>query len=204
EGSAAFTTETRPGRLMQMVHDDRISVIVCVPRILENLKNEVERRFRPSINAAPANSGWLGVIRRMWRYRRIHSSLGWKFWAFVAGGARLDPELEDFWVRLGFLVVQGYGLTEASPVVAVNHPFNTRRGSLGKVVEGQDVMIAADGEILVRGESVTIMEGGWLHTGDLGEIDPEGRLYYRGRKKDMIVTPEGLNVHPEDVEGVLH
>ena len=203
-GSVAFTTETHPGRLIQMVHSDRISVIVSVPRILENLKNEVERQFRPARDGATHGYGWIGVARRWWRYRRIHSRFGWKFWAFVAGGARVDPDLEDFWSRLGFLVIQGYGLTEASPVVAVNHPFNTRRGSLGKVVEGQDVMIAPDGEILVRGESVTTTDGGWLHTGDLGEIDAERRLYYRGRKKDMIVTPEGLNVHPEDVEGVLH
>ncbi|PYS49874.1 MAG: hypothetical protein DMG13_22385 [Acidobacteria bacterium] len=214
EGSAAFTTETHPGRLIQIVHHDRISIVVSVPRILENLKNEVERQFSPSppgptgrgwrANGAPGEGHSVGVLRRCWRYRRIHSRFGWKFWAFVAGGARVDPELEDFWSRLGFLVIQGYGLTEASPVVAVNHPFNTRRGSLGKVVEGQDVMIAPDGEILVRGESVTITNGGWLHTGDLGEMDAEGRLYYRGRKKDVIVTPEGLNVHPEDVEGILH
>src|SRR6266581_1849095 len=203
-GSVAFTTETHPGRLIQMVHSDRISVIVSVPRILENLKNEVERQFRPARDGATHGYGWIGVARRWWRYRRIHSRFGWKFWAFVAGGARVDPDLEDFWSRLGFLVIQGYGLTEASPVVAVNHPFNTRRGSLGKVVEGQDVMIAPDGEILVRGESVTTTGGGWLHTGDLGEIDSEGRLYYRGRKKDMIVTGEGMNVHAEDVEAILN
>src|SRR5206468_7926047 len=135
EGAAAFTTETHPGRLIQMVHDDRISVIASVPRILENLKNEVERQFSPFSSATAAGRPRLGTVGRWWRYRRIHSRFGWKFWAFVAGGARLDPGLEDFWGQLGFLVIQGYGLTEASPVVAVNHPFNARRGSLGKVVE---------------------------------------------------------------------
>jgi long-chain acyl-CoA synthetase len=196
-GSVAFTSETHPGRIIQLVHDNRISVIVSVPRILENLKNEVQR-LQPG--SRPHGSHWLV---RWFRHRDIHSRFGWKFWAFVSGGARLDPDLEDFWSDLGFPVIQGYGLTEASPVVAVNHPFNSRRGSLGKVVPGQDVMISPDGEILVRGESVTSTDGGWLCTGDLGEIDAEGRLYYRGRKKDMIVTPEGLNVHPDDVEAVL-
>src|SRR5262245_8828315 len=78
-----------------------------------------------------------------------------------------------------------------------------RHGSLGKVVPGQDVTIASDGEILIRGESVTT-DGEWLHTGDLGEIDAEGHLYFRGRKKDLIVTSEGLNVYPDDTERVLN
>jgi long-chain acyl-CoA synthetase len=196
EGTAVFTSEIHPVRIIEFVRANRISVIVCVPRILENLKTEVERNFKTEEKST-------GIASRLWRHRQIHRRFGWKFWAFVAGGARLDPQLEEFWKRRGFAVIQGYGLTEASPVIAVNHPFDTRTGSLGKAVEGQDVMIAPDGEILVRGDSVTT-ESGWLHTGDLGEMDAEGRLYFRGRKKDTIVTPEGLNVHPEDVEAVLN
>ena len=200
EGSVVFTSEIHPGKIIKLVHDHRISVIVSVPRILENLKNEISRQF----DVKSVDDRRIGVLQRWWRYRRVHSRFGFKFWAFVVGGARVEPELEEFWSGLGFAVIQGYGLTEASPVVAVNHPLNARAGSLGKVVPGQDVMIAPDGEILVRGESVTTTDGGWLHTGDLGEIDSEGRLYYRGRKKDMIVTADGLNVHPEDVEKVLN
>jgi long-chain acyl-CoA synthetase len=199
EGAVAFTSEIHSSKIMHFVRSNRISVIVSVPRILENLKNEVEREFG-KLGTEP-----LSVVHRLWRYRRVHRRFGWKFWAFVVGGARVDPELEEFWKHLGFAVIQGYGLTEASSVVAVNHPFHSRTGSVGKVVEGQDVRIAEDGEILVRGESVTqTTNGEWLHTGDLGEMDSEGRLYYRGRKKDMIVTPDGLNVHPEDVEAVLN
>jgi len=187
-GSVVFTNDFHPARVIEIVRKNRISVIVCVPRILENLKNLVARS-QPPDNL----SFWY-----------LHSRFGWKFWAFVVGGARVDPDLEVFWKKQRFAVVQGYGLTEASPVVAVNHPFDTRTGSLGKVVPGQEVMIAPDGEILVRGESVTTTDGGWLHTGDFGEIDADGRLYFRGRKKDVIVTPEGLNVYPEDVEAVLN
>jgi long-chain acyl-CoA synthetase len=204
EGAVAFTSELHPARLIELIHDNRISVTVAVPRILEVIQHEVERSG--TLPQEPRTRGVLGVAARWWRYRKVHSRFGWKFWAFVAGGARVDPKLEEFWSRLGLLVIQGYGLTEASPVVAVNHPFGATSGSLGKPVPGQEVRVAADGEILVRGESIagaTDAEG-WLHTGDLGRIDSEGRLYYLGRKKEVIVTGEGLNVSPEDVEAVLN
>jgi long-chain acyl-CoA synthetase len=205
EGSVAFTSEIRPSAIINIVQDNRISVLVSVPRILESLRVEVRRHVPAEKAAASHWSGLPGVAERWWKYRKVHSRFGWKFWAFVAGGARVDPDLEEFWGRLGFAVIQGYGLTEASPVVAVNHPFSSRRGSLGKPVPGQEVRIAADGEILVRGESIAgaVDSEGWLHTGDLGEMDSDGRLYFRGRKKDVIVTPEGLNISPDDVEEVL-
>jgi long-chain acyl-CoA synthetase len=134
----------------------------------------------------------------------------------VVGAAPLDPELEAFWGRLGFLVVQGYGLTETAPIVTLNHPLHAKRGAVGKPIAGVEIKIAEDGEILVRGDNVTTgyfnapdatreaFKDGWFHTGDIGELDAEGRLLIRGRKKEMIVTPEGLNVFPEDVERVLN
>ena len=141
---------------------------------------------------------------------------GLKFWAMVVGAAPLDPELEAFWGRLGFVVVQGYGLTETAPIVTLNHPLHARRGTVGKPIAGVEIRIAADGEILVRGDNVTTgyfnapeatreaFADGWFHTGDIGELDAEGQLHIKGRKKEMIVTPEGLNVFPEDVERVLN
>ena len=141
---------------------------------------------------------------------------GLKFWGFVVGAAPLDAELEAFWGELGFAVIQGYGLTETAPIVTLNHPFGTKRGSVGKAIAGVEMKIAQDGEILVRGENVTsgyfnaagetarAFEDGWFHTGDIGEVAPDGQLFIRGRKKEMIVTPEGLNVFPEDVERVLN
>jgi long-chain acyl-CoA synthetase len=141
--------------------------------------------------------------------------LGWKFWAFVVGAAPLDSALEQFWSKLGFLVIQGYGLTETAPIVTLNHPFHAQKGSVGKPIPGVEIKITPEGEILVRGANVTsgyyqvsnaasqVFENGWLHTGDLGELAPDGSLIVRGRKKDVIVTPEGLNVYPEDIERVL-
>ena len=213
DGSAVFMTALHPEAIRKAIRRERTSVLVCVPRILDSLRADVERRY-PRSKTVPPKIG--GPLRRWWRHRDIHRAFGLQFWAFVVGGARLDPETESFWSRIGLLVVQGYGLTETSPVVSVNHPFRARRGTLGEVVGGQEVRIADDGEILVRGDSVVaeyletgtrrvraVDEDGWFHTGDIGERDPEGRLIYRGRKKDVIVTADGMNVYPEDIERAL-
>ena len=126
------------------------------------------------------------MLKRWWRYRAIHRAFGLKFWCFVVGAAPLESSLEEFWSRLGFLVVQGYGLTETAPIVTLNHPFGTSKGSVGKPIAGVDVKIAPDGEILVRGDNVTTgyygaaeatsaaFEDGWFHTGDIGEVDAAG------------------------------
>ena len=112
-------------------------------------------------------------------------------------------------------MIQGYGLTETAPVATLNHPFETHKGTVGKAIGGVEIRIASDGEVLVRGEYATpgyfggaaaenVDAEGWLHTGDIGELDAEKRLKILGRKKEMIVSPDGLNVFPEDVERVLN
>ena len=214
-GSVVFMAELHSKAIIECIRRERVSVLVSVPRVVENLKGEIHRTFGRLPEPAQLR-GVVGVAWRWWRYRRIHAAFGWKFWALVVGGARVDPELEAFWSRLGFVSLQGYGLTETSPVVTVNHPFRVRRGSIGKPMSGQEVRINPDGEILVRGENVAteylaggigspiLHEDGWFHTGDLGSVDEDGCLYYKGRKKDLIVTSDGLNVHPDDVESVLN
>lgn len=214
-GASVFMSDLNPGAIIEAIRRERVSVLVVVPRLVMSLQNEIRRRFDIPGNGLH-RKGLAGVAEKWWRHRALHTALGWKFWAIVLGGAQLDPISEDFWHRVGVLVVQGYGLTETSPVVTVNHPFNAQRGSIGRVLPGQELRIAQDGEILVRGESVVdeylggapgechVSQSGWLHTGDLGRIDAEGRLYYRGRKKEVIVTSEGLNVYPDDVESVLN
>lgn len=214
-GAAVFTTELHPAAILSCIRRHRVSVLVSVPRVLTNL----ERRVRSSVVIPPGRvtrRGLPGVAARWWKYRQVHRMLGWKFWAMVVGGARLEPRQEKWWTEIGYAVIQGYGLTETSPVVAVNHPFRPRRGALGRPLEGQQVRLAPDGEILVRGENVAtqyltarnetsdILDQGWFRTGDVGELDETGVLYYKGRKKDVIVTADGLNVHPQDVESVLN
>jgi long-chain acyl-CoA synthetase len=211
-GTVLFMRGFGPAEIVEQVRSRRVSVVVSVPKILDVLRGHVERAW-PNAREPLAPPGH--IAKRWWRYRAIHRAFGPKFWCFVVGAAPLDRGLEEFWSRLGFLVIQGYGLTETAPIVSLNHPFATARGSVGKPIAGTEVRLAADGEILVRGENVTrgyfdderasaeAFEGGWLRTGDIGELDASGRLFVRGRKKEMIVTPEGLNVFPEDVERVL-
>jgi long-chain acyl-CoA synthetase len=214
DGTVVFMRSFNPHDIVRRVKEWRISVIVCVPKILDVLKAHAVR-LDPAAANPPAG---LSIPARWWRYRRIHGMFGMKFWAFIVGAAPLGPALEDFWKRLGFVVIQGYGLTETAPIVTLNHPFKTNTGSVGTPIAGVEVKIAGDGEILVRGDNVTTgyfesgtAQGGrtldadnWLHTGDVGELDAQGRLFIRGRKKEMIVTPEGLNVFPDDVESVLN
>lgn len=210
-GIVIFMKSFEPGEIVRQIHTRRISVLVCVPKMLELLRGYVISRFPEAADPASRGRWWT----RWWRYRRVHRALGFKFWAFVVGAAPLDSELEQFWSRLGFVVIQGYGLTETAPIVTLNHPFHVQKGTVGKPIPGVEVKIAPDGEILVRGPNVTsgyyqvsnagsqVFEDGWLHTGDLGELAHDGSLIVHGRKKDVIVTPEGLNVYPEDIERVL-
>jgi long-chain acyl-CoA synthetase len=212
-GTVVFTRSFSPEDIVSQIRTRRISVLVCVPKILEVLRGHILRAAPESAEPPPTGRHW---ALRWWRYRRVHRLFGFKFWAIVVGAAALDPELEAFFGRLGFVVVQGYGLTETAPIVTLNHPFRAARGAVGKPLAGVEVRIADDGEILVRGENVTrgyfnapdetraAFRDGWFHTGDIGGFDEAGRLYIRGRKKEMIVTPEGLNVFPEDVEKVLN
>ncbi|MBZ5700173.1 MAG: AMP-binding protein [Acidobacteriia bacterium] len=212
-GVVVFMRGYSPHEIVRQIRTRRVSVVVAVPKILEVLQKHVLHQFPETANPLPAASHW---IFRWWRYRGVHSLFGWKFWAFIAGAASLPTELEEFWSRLGLAVIQGYGLTETAPIVAFNNPFDLKKGTVGKPVAGLEIEIAPDGEILVRGENVTpgyyqapaetasAFKDGWFHTGDLGSLDESGNLTIRGRKKEMIVTPEGLKVFPEDVENVLN
>jgi len=212
-GVVVFMRGYNPVDVVTQIKSRRVSVLVCVPKILDVLREHVMRTTSVARAVQSKNEHF---VLRWWRYRRIHRMFGLKFWAFVVGAAPLDAELEAYWTELGFAVIQGYGLTETAPIVSLNHPFETRKGSVGKAIAGVEVKIAPDGEILVRGENVTTgyfnadaetaraFEGGWFHTGDVGEVGSDGQIYIRGRKKEMIVTPEGLNVFPEDVERVLN
>ena len=239
-GTVIFHDELNPSEVISTIRRERVSVLVSVPRVLQSLKQKIERdledsgemeAFRRRIESSKGQH----FLRRWWTFRAIRRQFGWKFWAFISGGAALDPETEEFWDRLGYAAIQGYGLTETTSLISVNHPFRLGKGSIGKVLPGREVKLAEDGEILVRGGGVASGywdgrgvqpasdahlagartadgrisdarisdEQGWYRTGDIGALDEAGNLYFKGRKKEVIVTPGGTNVYPEDLEAAL-
>lgn len=215
-----FQDSLNPSEVLGIIKQERVSVVVAVPRLMESLKDKIERDLESDGQMAWFQRQFAAAkdrhfVARWWRFRKIHNRFGWKFWAFISGGAALDAETEEFWRRLSFVVIQGYGLTETTSLISLNHPFRTGKRSIGKVLEGREMKLDESGEILVRGANVAagywqgkelrpvLDEEGWFRTGDIGELDAEGNLYFKGRKKNVIVTREGMNVYPEDLESTL-
>lgn len=231
-GTVIFQEELKPSEIMSTIRRERVSVLVSVPRVLQSLKQKIERDLEGGAEGEKTiedfrrrfrTSAGKHFLLRWWIFRGIRRQFGWKFWAFICGGAALDAETEEFWGRLGYAAIQGYGLTETTSLISVNHPFKLGKGSIGKVLPGREIRLADDGEILIRGGGVAAgywgadkAEGsggglvdavagkdGWYRTGDVGVLDDAGNLYFKGRKKEVIVTPAGLNIFPDDLEAAL-
>jgi len=216
-----YARDTAPAALVREIRRNRVISIITVPRIMKLLKDHFlswlhtrgksegfERRYERWVK--------LPYPLRVPFYLDIHRFFGLSFWSFIVGGAPLDPDTHEFWRRLVYAVFQGYGLTETSPIVTMFNPFQDDRSSVGRIFPNQEVRVAEDGEILVKGsnvmagyyeapeDTVKVLSDGWLSTGDIGTIDGKGQLFIRGRKKDMIVTPDGRNVFTGDVEEALN
>ena len=208
---AHFRESYKPSQIVAAAKKERINVVVTVPRVLETLREKLKPDVSdPQLAAAEGHH----FLRNWWTFRKVHRQFGWRLWAFITGGATLESDTETFWRRVGYAVIQGYGMTETASLTSLSHPFRTRHGSIGKPVPGQEVKLGAGGEILVRGDNVspgywnsgthTIADDqGWIHTGDVGEFGPEGNIYFRGRSKDTIVTAAGLKIYPTDLETAL-
>ena len=219
--SVTYPSSRQPTTLARTMRERRITTLLLVPQGLELLMNGIEREVARQGKQAL----WGKLLRiaektpyglRRYLFRRVHKQFGGKLDFIVSGGAALDPELGRKWELLGVKIVQGYGATEASPVIS-NHTLEERRfDSTGRPLPNVEVRISEEGEILVRGESITpgyweapeqtaaAFDGEWYKTGDLGFFDDEGFLHIRGRMKDMIVLPSGQNVFPDDIQTVLN
>lgn len=219
--SIVYIPTLKPSAIMEALAEEDIRAVILVPRLLQLLRNSIERRFAAKglerlLQRLLDTAETLPFFLRSLLFGSVHRRFGRHFELFVSGGAPLDPGLKRFWSLMGFRVVEGYGLTECSPVLTADQPDRPSKTGVGCALPGVELKIEA-GEILARGDNVfpgyyqnpeatqeAFTSGGWFRTGDMGEVDEEGILHIRGRRKEMIVTGAGINVYPDDLEEVLN
>ncbi|MBI5308659.1 MAG: AMP-binding protein, partial [Planctomycetes bacterium] len=228
-GRICYSKSLHPQEIASIMKERKITYMITVPMFLKMLKGSIEKEIRrmKGINKKLFDvcfglSQYMPYGVRKVLFRKIYDQFGGKLKGFISGGAPLDPEVGRFFDSVGLPVFQGYGLTETSPVIAVNWPGSNRLGSVGKSIPGAYVRILKqdesqeEGEIITKGPHVmkgyykrseltaeVIDDARWFHTGDLGKIDKDGFLYITGRIKNLIVLGGGKKVHPEEVEAVL-
>lgn len=215
--------------IAENIKEYQITAMISVPALYENMYKNVMRSIEkkgklPEVEKIMKLTGMLsrvGLDVRKKMFKEIHDTLGGKLRLMVNGAAALDPEVEKGFGNLGFRILQGYGLTETSPVIAAGTDFESKVGSVGKVFPSLKLKIVDKdedgvGEIWVKGPSIMlgyyqneeankeVFEKGWFKTGDLGYIDKKGFLFLRGRKKSVIVLSNGKNIYPEEIESVIN
>lgn len=214
-GCTIIYSESRAD-MLELIKKYDVTTIVGVPLVLKTIRERIQQR-------APLTSKFLlglanhspQAIQRAVTFP-LRYSLGRSLEFFVVGGAPLSHRDEEFFDALGIPAVQGYGMTEAAPIITCNTLHERKKGSVGKSLPGQHVRVAADGEIQAKGKNITpgyyknkkatnrlFTKDGWLRTGDIGSLE-QSWLYITGRKKNMLLTSSGLNIYPEDIEAVLN
>jgi long-chain acyl-CoA synthetase len=219
--SIVYLGTLKPSAIMEALDEEDIYVIMSVPRLMQLLKSTIERELEEKhltgfVKLLCRLAAGLPKAARRLLFFPVQRKFGAHFTVFVSGGASLDPEVFGFWSALGFTVLEGYGLTETSPVLCVNTMERQVAGSVGPPLPGVQLQIV-DKEVQVRGDSIfpgyyqneqasrdAFTAEGWFRTGDLGEIAPDGGLVIKGREKELIVTGSGVNVYPDEVEAVLN
>jgi long-chain acyl-CoA synthetase len=219
--SIVYPVSRQPAVLIRTFREFGVTMLLVVPAGLKLLDNAIERKVeaggrRATFERLHRLARHLPRPLKRLLFRPVLAGFGGKFRTLAIGAAALETDLARRWQDMGFDVLQGYGATELSPVVSFTHPKRNRLGTVGEPIPGVEVRIADDGEVLVRGPNV--FAGYWedpqataavldsddfYHTGDIGEVDAEGFLTLRGRKKDMLAMPDGTKVYPEDIEAVL-
>ncbi len=218
--SILYARTLSPDTLLKLLGSQRVSVMVLVPQALQLFLSGIEREVRRQ----KREKAWETLHRiaayvpfglRRFFFGTVHKRFGGHFRFFVSGGAYLSPKLGQHWETMGFRVIQGYGATECAPVIAATPAHEHNLVSVGKPLPDVDIRIADDKEILVHGPNVALgywknseatafaFQDGWYHTGDLGTQDEQGNLYLKGRKKNLIVLANGMNVYPEDIENIF-
>ena len=219
--SIVYPVSRQPAVLIRTFREFRVTMLLIVPAGLKLLDSSIQRKVDASGKRATFErlhriAPHLPRFLKRLIFRPVISQFGGRFRTLAVGAAALEEDLADRWTDMGFDVLQGYGATELSPAVAFTRPSRNRIGTVGEAVPGVEIRIADDGEIHVRGPSVfagywedpdatraAIDDEGFYHTGDIGQLDADGFLTLRGRKKDMLAMPDGTKVYPEDIEAVL-
>ena len=219
--SITYLRTRKSAAIIQAMQEENSTSVITVPLMLQTFREAILREIE-SKGMKRSFDRMLRLARGLPRgirkilFRSVHRKFGNRLAFFAVGGAPLDGVVENFWNSIGVKVVQGYGLTETSPIVTCNTVTDPRPGTVGKVLPGQALKLSGEGEILVRGDNVTqgyykrpdlhekYFIDGWYRTGDVGEIDSEGYLRIKGRTKNMILTASGMNVYPEDIEEELN
>ncbi len=211
----------KPSALMEALKEENIYMLVLVPRLLQALKNSIERKFESKhlgkiFKKFLAFASYLPKNLKKILFFPVRKSFGRHFKFFVSGGSSLDPELFGFWKSIGFAVLEGYGLSECSPVLTANSTEKQISGSVGIALNGVEIKIDHN-EIFAKGDNIfsgywknesatraAFTSDGWFKTGDLGYLDENKNLFIKGRSKDVIVTGAGINVYPEEIEQELN
>jgi long-chain acyl-CoA synthetase len=215
-----YARSLAPDTLFRLLATQKITCIVLVPQALQLFMNGIEREVRRQ----KKDQQW-ELLHKLaphlpFRWRRllfgsVHKKFGGHFRLFVSGGAYLSPSLGHRWEHMGIRILQGYGATECSPVISVNPMNDHTLESVGRALPGIELRIGEDSEIMVKGPNVAqgywqqpeataaAFQDDWYATGDLGYLDSRNNLYIKGRKKNLIVLANGMNVYPEDIENAL-
>lgn len=216
--TAVFAEEMKPEAIMAALQDHACTFIVAVPRLLSLFRDAIMGKVRASAVARAlfwlcSRVHSLSLSRLV--FRQVQQKFGGHIRYIASGGAAAGAELIRDFRTLGFEVLEGYGMTETSPMISFSPPGHVRPGSVGKPIPGTEIRIV-DGEVLVRGANVTkgyynrpeetaatIDADGWLHTGDLGDIDADGYIRLTGRSKELIILANGKNIQPAELEAKL-
>jgi long-chain acyl-CoA synthetase len=210
-------------RIPENLAETKATAMLGVPALWHAIYKRIEAalvekgmwKVNAAKKVAAASEKVLGKNVRRALFGKVHDALGGSLRTLISGGAAIDPRVAKGFRELGYCFLQGYGLTESAPILAVNRDFAFKDDAAGLPLESVDIRIAADGEILARGPNIMkgyynnpeatreALRDGWLHTGDLGYIDADGFVHIQGRKKSVIVTPGGKKIYPEEVESEI-
>lgn len=220
--TVTYSKSLKGEEIIKALSQSKTEILVLVPLILKKFYQSITSKinqyspikrlaFNTLFNLATTFEKF-GISLGKWFFRKIHKSLGGHLNYFISGGAPLQPEVEQFFNTIGLPILNGYGLTETSPIVSVNALHNRKFGSAGRVIPNIEVRISDAGEIQIHGPTVmkgyfkdaeatrTVIENNWFKSGDVGEIDKDGYLFIKDRIKNVIVLPSGLKIFPNEVE----